>query len=71
MITRCKVICSYIQPQGDGVHLHFYPVVSGSEENKKFFKATPGGSFTFYTINQEAASKFEQGKEYYLDLSEV
>jgi hypothetical protein len=43
-------------------------VYSGSEENKRFFAATPGGQFSFYTINQAAAAEFEMGKEYYFDI---
>jgi len=46
----------------------FNPVYSGSEENKQFFNATPGGQFAFYTVNAVAAAQFEMGKEYYFDI---
>ena len=66
---RCKVVCNSKQDKGDSVDLTFGPVTSGSEENKEFFKATPGGTISFYTVNKTAADRFEQGKEYYVDFS--
>lgn len=66
---RCKVVCNYKQPAQDGVHIFFSPVVDGSEENKEFFRYTPGGQFSLYTINLAAAEKFEPGKQYYVDFT--
>ncbi len=66
---RCKVYCSYKQPVEGGVHLHFAPVVDGSEENKQFFRYTPGAQISIYTVNFPVAEHFEQGKEYYLDFT--
>ena len=77
MATRLKVKCDYKSPQtqptesgkvGGPVNLQFSPVYSGSEENKLFFAATPGGSFQFWTVNQSAHEQFEMGKEYYIDI---
>jgi hypothetical protein len=71
MATRVKVTCTYKSPIGGEnipAHIQFSPVTSGSEENQKFFAATPGGSFAFYTVNKEAADQFEIGKEYYFDI---
>jgi hypothetical protein len=45
------------------------PVVSGSEENKKFFLYTPGGTLLLQTINQAAFSQFHLGEEYYVDVT--
>lgn len=69
--TRLKVACNHKQLSSDGKDVYllsFNPVYSGSEENKKFFKSTPGGIFQFHTINAEAAAQFEIGKEYYVDI---
>lgn len=66
---RCKVVCSMKQPYEDGFYLSFYPVSSGSEENKQFFKYTPGGQITFNVLNLDVANNFEVGKEYYVDFS--
>ena len=68
MATRVKVVCNYKNSQPGWNQLAFSPVVTGSEENKRFFAATPGGQFSFYTINDEAAAQFEMGKEYYFDI---
>ncbi|HEX2881589.1 MAG TPA: hypothetical protein VHO25_18800 [Polyangiaceae bacterium] len=65
MSVRCKFVCSF--KEGQSVHLS--PVYSGSEENKKFFQATPGGQIAFDTVNQSALDQFEQGKEYYVDFT--
>jgi hypothetical protein len=57
------------QKPEDGFYLHFSPVYTGSEENREFFKWTPGGTVQFNVMNEAAAAKFEVGKEYYLDFS--
>lgn len=67
MGVRCKFVCNYI----DGKNVHLAPVYSGSEENKQFFAATPGGQIGLYTVNQSALDQFEQGKEYYVDFTKV
>lgn len=53
----------------DGNVIHMGPVYSGSDENKEFFKATPGGQITLNVLNEAAASQFVQGKEYYVDFT--
>lgn len=69
IITRCKVVCSYIKPSNDGSYIDFHPVTSGSVENEKFFRYTPGGTISFYVCNPSVVEKFQVGKEYYLDFS--
>ena len=68
---RCKVVCSAKIPSDEGVYLKFYPVYTGSDENKEFFKYTPGGVVNFNIVNQATADRFEVGKEYYVDFSEA
>lgn len=50
-------------------NIRMTPVVSGSEENKKFFQYTPSGAITIGTVNPEAAAGFELGAEYYVDFT--
>jgi hypothetical protein len=66
---RCKVVCNLKKLTNTDAQLSFAPVYSGSEENKEFFKYTPGGDFSIYTVNLDVASHFEMGKEYYVDFS--
>jgi hypothetical protein len=69
--TRLKMVCNTKTDAGfnGAVNLTFTPVYSGSEENKSFFAATPGGVFQFYTVNKIVADQFEMGREYYVDIS--
>lgn len=45
------------------------PVYGGSEENKRFWAATPGGRLDLNCVNAETADQFELGKEYYIDFT--
>lgn len=67
MSTRAKFHCNY----KDGNVIHLAPVYSGSQENQEFFKATPGGQITLHVVNEAAAAQFVQGKEYYVDFTQV
>jgi hypothetical protein len=45
------------------------PVTSGSDENKEFYAATPGGSIKLDTINEAAGNQFKLGQEFYVDFT--
>lgn len=52
--------------------LNFTPVYANNDpkhENSKFWDASPSGSLQLGTINPEAWSQFELGKDYYLDFT--
>ena len=67
---RCKLSCGSKVELGDGgFTLGFYAVYAGSEENDKYFKATPSAQFYVQTVNATAAAKFELGKQYYVDFT--
>ena len=54
----------------DEVHeVQMTPVTDGSDENKQFFAATPGGQLVLSTVNANATKDLNPGDEYYLDLT--
>lgn len=73
-MVRCKFVCaSKREYTGWGAHrrlfeYEFHVVVGGSEDNSKFFAATPAGSLKVSTVTD---GSFEVGKEYHVDLSEA
>ena len=57
----------------DGVTVKMEPVQSGSEENKKFYAATPSGHVEF-TVSGQAKQSLgldvaKLGSEFYIDIS--
>lgn len=73
--VRCKFICQDVRKafsrgnDGEKRFVHtarFTPVYSGSEENKRFFSATPSGQLEIGTYLPDC---FEPGREYYLDIT--
>lgn len=73
--VRAKFFCQSVTKYkhgwgGDQPPFHynyrFQAVSSGSEENKKFFAATPSGQVELSALRDDL---FEVGKEYYLDFS--
>jgi len=70
-MVRAKFYCTEVQPQSDqdGYSINLSPVISGSAENKEFYKWTPGGSISLSIVNKAAALQFEVGKNYYVDFT--
>lgn len=70
MGVRAKFQVTSANEVGEGLKsITMAPVFGGSEENNRFFNATPSGSIQLGVINAEAAAQFEQGKEYYVDFT--
>lgn len=75
--TRCKMklisITAGLYDDDKSRTVEFTPVTSGSEENKRFYAATPSGSVKF-TISGHAAESLglDQGRinsEFYVDIT--
>jgi len=49
--------------------LIFEPVAGDTEENEKFWDATPLGKIELGIVNPEAVKEFEILKEYYVDFT--
>lgn len=75
-MTQCKFVCQSVTKrrhwdQNEKRFLfeaEFTAVSGGSEENRKFFEATPSGSIKIGIYKEDI---FEPGKEYYLDMREA
>ena len=72
-MVRCKYRCYEVtkkahwdKAKGFLYTAKFSAVMDDSPENKRFFEATPCGSFEVGTYKQDW---FEVGKEYYIDLT--
>lgn len=70
MNVRAKFLCVEKKETKDGnkniFSYLFYPVTSGSDENKEFYHYTPSGKLE---LNSIKSNLFEVGKEFYLDFS--
>lgn len=51
--------------------VRFHPVTGGSEENKRFYASTPGGSIELNGLTEAVGLMFELSKEYYLDFNQA
>ena len=68
MNTRCKFKCNSVtEHEGGNKSAELVPVVSGSEENKNFWKYTPSGKLELTWLNPNV--EFKPGQEYYLDIT--
>jgi hypothetical protein len=47
------------------------PVTGGSEENKRFYEATPGGTIELSTVNKASLDALPLGAEVYVDFTPV
>ena len=72
--TRCKMRLSSIgEGYNNGRVIRFQAVSGGSEENKKFFNATPNGNSEFHISGDAAKSLGLEvasiGAEFYFDIT--
>jgi len=75
MSTIAKFQCTSVTKtkHWDGTGRFLYtaslnPVMTGSDENKSFFAATPTGKIE---LGQFSSEQFEAGKEYYVEFKEA
>lgn len=75
-MVRAKFKVEFIEqdkgdPECKTIHLRAVYDSDPNSENGRFFKWTPNGTVVLSTINESAWSQFEEGKEYYVDFTEV
>lgn len=68
-MVRAKFVCRSVTDYGAQADVEFYAVYDGSEENKRFWQATPAGNIKLSIVNKAAADQFQPGKQYYIDLT--
>ena len=76
MAVRAKFYVSEVkqsryQSQGNELltTIKLNPVVSGSEENKQFYRWSPSGSIDLGTVNPAVVEQFHIGDEFYVDFT--
>lgn len=70
MGVRAKFkVTSVTQSSGSLKTVQLQPVISGSEENKQFFKYTPSGQISLGVLNEAAAEQFAVDQEFYVDFT--
>jgi hypothetical protein len=70
-VQRIERALGYVSGKGSAEiqSIVLTPVTSGSDEDKRFWAATPSGQITLGCANADAAVAFELGKSYYVDFS--
>lgn len=75
MSVRAKFRVNSVLDFGPSKEISMSPVYEGmlgdNEENKRFSKATPNGSFKMTVDNPYAYDQFAPGQEWYLDFTRV
>ncbi len=69
-MTRAKFVCYSEKIRQTCREFIFMPVAGGSDENKEFWKYTPSGEIKI-NLSNEANTRFEVGKSYYVDFTEA
>jgi len=73
MTVRAKFKCTVVSHNytDNAMVVKFQAVTAETEENKTWSKWTPTGSLEMYVSNPEVFNQFEEGKEYFLDITPV
>lgn len=69
MVRAKFLITEKKEVQGGQFEIKANAVYGGSEENDKYFAATPSGELELGVLNASAAKQLVVGQEYYLDLT--
>lgn len=67
--VRAKFLCHEKTQTEHGHQVKLRPVHDGSDENKAFYRWTPGGEISLGLMNPPAAEAFSVGVEYYVDFT--
>lgn len=69
---RAKFVVQEVAITGFGATIRANVVYGGSEENDRYFEATPGGSMELEVVKKDIAlESFQPGTEFYADLTPI
>lgn len=51
--------------------IELVPVTGGSDENTRFYAATPGGKIELSVVRAEVGNRFDIGDEFYVDFTKA
>lgn len=70
MGVRAKFkVTAITEVSGGAKEIKLYPVTSGSDENKEFFKYTPSGEIRLGVLNESASNQFAIDEEFLIDFT--
>ena len=70
-MIRAKFKCEEVNKKIYSTEFVLNPVTTGSPENEDFFRTTPGGKISLLIRTQETPARFELGKFYFVDFTEI
>lgn len=68
-VSEVKQSLYHSQQSGTITTIKLMPVVSGSDENKEFYRWSPSGSIDLGTVNPAVVEQFHIGDEFYIDFT--
>ena len=68
MHVRAKFRVDSKTENASGYEVNLSAVYAGTEENDKYFNATPYGQITMGILNESAAAQFVPNQYYYVDF---
>lgn len=71
MNVRAKFRVESKTQTASGYEVKMHTVYAGTEENDKYFNATPYGEITMGILNEAAAAQFVPGQYYYVDFTQT
>jgi hypothetical protein len=66
---RAKFKCESVTHGVEFSGVTLVPVTSGSQENERFYKWTPGGKVELTVVKRDTAAAFQPGEDYYIDFT--
>ena len=66
--TVAKFHCSTVDEFGPSQRVKLFSVMGGSDENERFYKASPSGNIELTIDNPAVHGFFAEGEQYYVEI---